>query len=117
MRSSLMRTDEVPPVNWDTAKHGARRSGKTVKSQRRISEKLEKFISYKNKKQKSKLKFFSNLAKRRGKIVKIKRRKTNRLKKVRQLKILKSREDSILHFLTLIFFSSCFAITITIILA
>ena len=70
MRSSLMRTDEVPPVNWGTAKHGARRSGKTVKSQRRISEKLKK-ASY----------FFFNLTKRRGKTVKIKRRITKRLKK------------------------------------
>ena len=66
MRSSLMRTDEVPPVNWETAKHGARRSGKTVKSQRRISEKLKKFISYKNKKQKSKLKFFLKSGKEKG---------------------------------------------------
>ena len=66
MRSSLMRTDEVPPVNWETAKHGARRSGKTVKSQRRISEKLKKFMSYKNKKQKNKLKFFLKSGKEKG---------------------------------------------------
>lgn len=65
MRSSLMRTDEVPPVNWGTAKHGARRSGKTVKSQRRISENLKKkFMNYKNKKTSY---FFLNLTKRRGK--------------------------------------------------